>query len=323
MRIVMMGTGPFAVPTFRALVEGPHEVLALFTQPPRGKRGEQQNPTREVAEELGIDVIAEPNLNEPEVLSRLQAMAADLFVVCDYGQILSADSLAAARLGGVNLHGSYLPRYRGAAPIQWAIYNGDPTTGISVIHMTPRLDAGPCLIRVAERIADDDDAVTLEERLSQRGVAAVIEAIDMLDQWNGTDELGIVQDNSEATKAPRLKKTDGKIDWQRTAREIDRQRRAFTPWPGMYTFIPRKKGDPQRLIIESSAVVSETTDSPTDSPAGTVLCAEGDRLHIAAGNGTILAIQSVQPAGKREMSVEEYLRGRPVTAGVSLGSGSC
>jgi methionyl-tRNA formyltransferase len=267
-----------------------------------------------VAEELGIDVIAEPNLNEPEVLSRLQAMAADLFVVCDYGQILSADSLAAARLGGVNLHGSYLPRYRGAAPIQWAIYNGDPTTGISVIHMTPRLDAGPCLIRVAERIADDDDAVTLEERLSQRGVAAVIEAIDMLDQWDGTDELGIVQDNSEATKAPRLKKTDGKIDWQRTAQEIDRQRRAFTPWPGMYTFIPRKKGDPQRLIIESSAVVSETTDSP----AGTVLCAEGDRLHIAAGNGTILAIQSVQPAGKREMSVEEYLRGRPVTAGVSL-----
>lgn len=314
MRIVMMGTGPFAVPTFRALVEGPHDVLALFTQPPRGKRGEQQNPTREAAEELGIDVIAEPNLNVPEVLDRLQAMAADLFVVCDYGQILSADSLAAARLGGINLHGSYLPRYRGAAPIQWAIYNGDSTTGISVIHMTPRLDAGPCLIRVEEPIAEDDNAVTLEERLSQRGVAAVIEATDMLDQWNGTDVLGIVQDNSEATKAPRLKKADGKIDWQRTAQQIDRQRRAFTPWPGMYTFIPRKKGDPQRLIIESSGVVSDTTDSPP----GTVLCAEDDRLHVAAGNGTILGIDSVQPAGKREMSVEEYLRGRPVVAGVSL-----
>lgn len=314
MRIVMMGTGPFAVPTFRALVAGPHEVLALFTQPERGKRGEHRNPTREAGEELGIEIIAEPNLNQPDVLDRLQALNADLLVVCDYGQILSADSLSAARLGGINLHGSYLPRYRGAAPIQWALFNGDATTGISVIHMTPRLDAGPCLIRVEEPIAVGDDAVTLEERLSQLGVTSVLDAIDLLADWNGTDTLGVVQDNREATKAPRLKKSDGEIDWQRTAQEIERQRRAFTPWPGTFTFIPRKKGDPQRLIVESASVLDQTTDSP----AGTVLRAEGDQLHIAAANGSILAIHSVQPAGKREMGVDEYLRGRPVKAGATL-----
>jgi methionyl-tRNA formyltransferase len=310
MRIVMMGTGPFAVPTFRALVEGPHEVVALFTQPPRGKPGEHSSPTRDAAEELGIEIVAEPDVNQSDALARLESYGADLLVVCDYGQILSSASLAAARLGGINLHGSYLPRYRGAAPIQWALYNGDSTTGVSVIHMTPRLDGGPCLIQLEETIAAKDDGLTLEGRLSQRGVAAVNEAIDMLAEWNGTDSLGVIQDNREATRAPRLKKTDGKIDWQRTANQIERQLRAFTPWPGSFTFVPRKKGDPQRLIVESASVLDETTELLP----GTVVCAEEDRLHIAAGDGSILAIHTVQPAGKRAMGVDEYLRGRPVAA---------
>lgn len=311
MRIVMMGTGPFAVPVFRALVDSEHDVPVLFTQPPRGKQDSTTNPTRDVAAALDLEIVAEADVNEASVRQRLQSFAADLLMVCDFGQILSAETLGAAKLGGINLHGSYLPKYRGAAPIQWAIYNGESTTGVSVIHMTPRLDAGPCLVQREEPIAADDDAVSLELRLSQLGVSAVFESIAKLDSWNGSDLIGLPQDKQRATRAPRLKKSDGRVDWHRTAAEIDRQRRAFTPWPGTFTFVPRSKGEPVRVIIESATVLNDTTDSP----AGTVIRAEKDQLHVAAGDASILAIHSVRPAGKRVMDVAEYLRGRPLASG--------
>lgn len=315
MRIVMMGTGPFAVPVFRALVESEHDVPALFTQPSRGKPGSTENPTRSAAEALGVEIIAEADVNETLVRERLQSLAADLLVVCDFGQILSADTLGASRLGGINLHGSYLPKYRGAAPIQWALYNGDATTGVSVIHMTPRLDAGPCLVQTEELITADDDAVSLELRLSQLGIAAVFESIAKLHSWNGSDSIGSSQDKRLATRAPRLKKSDGRIDWRRTAEEIDRQRRAFTPWPGTFTFVPRSKGDPVRVIIDSSAALC---DASTDATPGTVIRAEKDQLHVACGDESVLAIYSVQPAGKRPMDVAEYLRGRPLAVADQL-----
>lgn len=307
----MMGTGPFAVPTFRALVASRHDVPVLYTQPLRGKPGEQVNPMRAAAEELGVEVRAAPDINQESAVAELQQLDADLLVVCDYGQILSAAALAAARLGGINLHGSYLPKYRGAAPIQWAIFHGESTTGVSVIHMTPRLDAGPCLVQLEEPIRDDDDSVSLEKRLSERGVATVLESIQMLADWNGEDDIGVVQDNRHATKAPRLKKNDGRIDWRRSAVEIERQLRAFTPWPGTFTFVPRRKGDPQRLIVAALEVL---TGVASDRDPGTVLVAEGDQLHIATGDG-VLAIREVQPAGKRSMQVDEYLRGSPLAAG--------
>ncbi len=314
MKIVVMGTGPFAVPMFRALVDSDeHDVLCLITRPSRQGKSRQAavNPMRGAAEPYDLTVHAPEDINSEEGQSLLREYAPDLLVVCDYGQILAAETLKLARLGGVNLHGSLLPRYRGAAPVQWALLSGDTETGVTVIHMTPRLDAGPCLVQLEEAIRDDDNGLSLEVRLSEQGVSAVLGSIEMLGTWNGDDVIGVVQDKSQATKAPRLKKSDGRIDWQRTAPEIERQLRAFTPWPGTFTFIPRRKGDPQRLIVLEASVSGDSTDAAP----GEVLVAEGNQLHVAAGGGSVLAIQQVQPAGKRAMQVDEYLRGRPVAVG--------
>jgi methionyl-tRNA formyltransferase len=196
MRLVMMGTGPFAVPTFRALVASPHDVAALVTRPARGKTrssGPPDNPMRAAADELGIVVYEPENVNQTESVELLQSLQADLLVVCDYGQILRPSALATAARGGINLHGSLLPRHRGAAPVQWALICGDEETGVTVIHMTPQLDAGPCLVQVRTPIRADEDAQALEARLAEMGVDAVRDALDLLADWDGTSPLGWFQ----------------------------------------------------------------------------------------------------------------------------------
>ena len=155
-----------------------------------------------------------------------------------------------ARLGGVNLHGSILPKYRGAAPINWAILNGDKETGITVIHMTPGLDAGPCLTKDTTTIANSDDAVTLEDRLSKMGVEAVLSAIDILSDWDGQSDVGTRQDKSQATKAPRLKKNDGEVDWTKSADQLFNQVRAYKPWPGTYSNWLKASSAPIRIILD-------------------------------------------------------------------------
>ena len=215
MRIIMFGTGPFAVPTFKALLESSHEVPLLVTRPitdPGKRRKSAANPTRDAGEEAGIDILDPASCNDEDTINRLRSLGADLFVVCDYGQILSKACLGAARLGGINLHGSLLPKYRGAAPINWAIYNGDTVTGITVIHMSPRLDAGNCLTRAEMPIGDNQTTGEIEPMLSELGVQPVLDAIEMLGSWDGTSLIGEPQDKSLATKAPRLKKSDGEID---------------------------------------------------------------------------------------------------------------
>ena len=166
MRIVVMGTGGFAVPTFQSLANSDHEVLALITRPPHGRKP-PPNPMRLAAEALGIPVEMPASVNSPQAREYLTQLAGDLFVVCDYGQILSDETLALARLGGVNLHGSLLPAYRGAAPVNWAIYDGCTETGVTIIHMTPRLDAGPCLVQrrlaIAMSLVNEPELLVLDE----------------------------------------------------------------------------------------------------------------------------------------------------------------
>ena len=209
MRIVMFGTGPFAVPTFKSLLASDHEISVLFTRPiadSGNRRKSAANPTRDLAEAEGL-IIHEPiDVNAPESIALLQKIQADLFVVCDYGQILSRECLGQASKGGINLHGSLLPKYRGAAPINWCLYNGDPVTGITIIHMTARLDGGPCLARRELPISDQDTAESIEPKLARLGVDAVIESIDILAKWDGEAAIGEPQNQSLATKAPRLKK---------------------------------------------------------------------------------------------------------------------
>ena len=257
MKIVFMGTGPFAVPTFQSL-NNDHEIPVLVTRPTvTVRRGKQPpNPMRDAAVELGIPVLDPPSVNDNEFIKTLSDYAADLLVVCDYGQILSRTCLAAARLGGINLHGSLLPKYRGAAPVNWPIYFGDPTTGVSVIHMTPKLDGGPVLTSASTEIGDDETAAELEPRLSQLGVPCVHEAIALLEDWDGEKIIGQVQDSNLATPARRLNKKDGLIDWTRAANEIRNQIRAFQPWPASYSFWVRNQ-KPMRLIPCSSGKASK------------------------------------------------------------------
>lgn len=315
MRLVMMGTGSFAVPTFRGLFDTHHTVVALLTKPlgpQRGRRPIPISPMRDIAHEHGTPIFDPEDCNRQEARTRLADFHADLLVVCDYGRILSGETLATARLGGVNVHASLLPKYRGAAPINWAIYHGETETGVSVIHMTPRLDAGPVIAQARTVIEPEETAVELEKRLAEIGGWLVRRAIDSVEA--GRLEA-LHQDDALASRAPRLKKTDGAIDWTRPAEAVRNQVRAMEPWPKTYTFWHRPEGKPVRLILGPVSVV----DVPDRGALpGTVLEAAGDRLVVAAGQGAV-RIRSLQPAGKRMHAAEEFLRGNRVQPGQSFG----
>lgn len=328
MRLVMLGTGPFAVPTLRQLVASSHEVLRVVTRPPRSRRAEAP-PMQVAAEELGLPLWQPDTVNSEESRSRLSADAPDLLVVCDYGEILKPETLAITPHGGINLHGSLLPKYRGAAPVQWAVLNGDAETGNTVIQMTAGLDAGPCLGVDVVPIDPDETAGELEARLAARGGALVLSIVDALAA--GTT-VGVKQDRQQASKAPRLEKEHGAINWSRSAQEIKNQVRALDPWPRAYTSwqrtsdqqksepgepFPRPSSppDPIRLILHRTQVV-DPSPTPEATP-GTVLDAGHGRLLIATG-ASALEILALQPAGKRVMPAAEFLRGYRLTPGQRL-----
>jgi methionyl-tRNA formyltransferase len=332
MRVIMMGTGPFAVPTLLGLYESRHPVLALVTRPARevhGKRQSEVNPMRELAAQRGTRIHEPESINGPAARVVLASYQPDLFVVCDYGQILAPQTLEVARFGGINLHASLLPKYRGAAPINWAIYHGETRTGVTIIHMTPRVDAGPAIAQAAMPIGPEDNAAELEPRLAKLGAPLVIRAIDELEA--GTARA-IEQDPAEATRAPRLSKELGAVDWSHAAAAISNQVRALQPWPKTYTFWHRPAGEPLRLILEKvhveprAAAVSAISDAKGVPPApvssqapGTVVEAHGARLIVVTGTET-LAIDAIQPAGKRVLSTAEFLRGYGVRPGERFGS---
>ncbi|MFH1923091.1 MAG: methionyl-tRNA formyltransferase [Planctomycetota bacterium] len=313
MRLVLMGTGPCGAPTFRRLYDTHHEIAALVTAPvkQRGGRPPAASPVRQLAGEHGTPILDPDQVNGEEARARLAEYGADLLVVCDYGQILSAQTLATTRLGGVNLHGSLLPKYRGAAPIHWAIYHGEPETGVSVIHMTPRVDAGPVIGQSRTPIGPDETAADVEARLSQMGAAPVLRAIDALEAGA---ERALPQNPALASKAPRLKKIDGVIDWARPAEAIRNHVRAMEPWPKTYTFWHRAKGPRVRLILGPVSLA----EAPAAATPGTVLEASGDRIVVAAGEGAVV-LETLQPAGKRLLEVREFLRGNPVRPGDCFG----
>jgi methionyl-tRNA formyltransferase len=218
MRIVVLGTGGFAVPMFQSLLESPHEVRALITRPTPPAKGREKgpvNPMRDVAERHGLAVHAPQSINSEEGRRLIERLEPELLVVCDYGQILAADILDLTPLGGINLHASLLPKYRGAAPVQWALFHGDSETGVTVIHMTPRMDSGPILAVRSTRIGSTETHPELEQRLASLGIEPVHEALQRLETWDRTSPIGTPQDPAQASKAPRLKK-------EHTARWIGR-----------------------------------------------------------------------------------------------------
>lgn len=316
MRLIMMGTGPFAAPAFRGLCDTDHSVVSLVTgplRPGRSRRPAPLGPMREIAGERGIPIFDPEDVNSAESRDRLTEYDADLMVVCDYGQILSADTLATTRLGGINIHGSLLPKYRGAAPVNWAIWNGESETGVSIIHMTPRLDAGPVIAVARTPIEPDETAEELEERLSGIGASVVL---DILGAFESDDVEALPQDASLASKAPRLKKSDGLVKWNRPAAAIKNQIRAVQPWPKAYTFWHRPNGRPLRLIVGPVAV----TEAPsTESAPGTVVHVSDDGISVATAEGVVL-LTNVQPSGKRMLAAAEFLRGYHVQVGERFGA---
>jgi methionyl-tRNA formyltransferase len=316
MRIIMMGTGPFAEPTFQALLDTPElQVVALVTNPdrPSGKDRVMERPIKRLARSRQIPVFQPDSPNTPESVATLRQGQPDLLVVADYGHILSADVLNTAKLGGINVHGSLLPKYRGAAPIVWAILQGEQQAGVTIIRMSTKLDAGHMLAQEALDILPDETAGQLEARLAPLGAKLALQVIAQLAA--GTAE-GIPQDTSAVTKAPKLKKEQGLIDWTQPSDQICRHIRAMQPWPTAYTYWHRPNGAPLRLqVIQAQRLPVSTRQRP-----GYVAHVTPDMLGIAAGDGTVLSLVRIQPAGKKEMPVADFLRGHHVEVGQRFGA---
>jgi len=339
MRLVMMGTGGFAEPTFEALLASTHEVVGLVTQPDRAV-GEKRATTRqvgkgmkEIALERNLPVYQPESINTPEGVAKLLEWKPDLLVVAAYGQILSRDVLSATPRGGINVHASLLPKYRGAAPIAWAIYHGEKESGVTIIRMSTALDAGDMLAQEAVAIGPDETAGELEARLGPLGARLAMRTIEQLE--TGTTH-GLTQDKSLVTKAPKLTKEMGLIDWSRPAPAVWNQIRAMHPWPSAYCLLHRPGAEPLRLIVfkahgdvgTSSLTCSKAAQANEDrsrqdnnlvatAGAGDV-CVEADKLFVRCGEGW-LALDEVQPAGKRRMGIRDFLRGNAIPAGSRMG----
>jgi methionyl-tRNA formyltransferase len=327
LNLILMGTGPFAVPAFEALCDAGHQIPLVITRPQRAVRsrsGPPPSPVREFARRRGLSVDDPQSINAPEAIQKLATIGADLLVVCDYGQILSDEALSQGRLGGINLHGSLLPAYRGAAPVQWAILQGEKVTGVSVIHMTPRLDGGPILASAATPIDQAETAGQLEHRLAQLGVAPTLAAVGLLARWDGSSPIGQPQDASTVSRAPRLSKASGRIDWRWPAEKIDRHVRGMQPWPGAFTEVqvwPSRP--PLRLAIIQVRIVAQAEPASAAQQAGAApgTLLSDAALQVATGQG-VIQIDRLQVAGKNEVSGEQFLRGYRLAAGTLLGDAS-
>jgi len=309
-RIVYWGTPEFALPAFRAILGEGHDIVGVVTQPdrPAGRRRElRASPVKLAALEEGIEVAQPENARGDEFLGWLDEQSADLNVVVAYGQILRREILDSAVMGSINVHASLLPELRGAAPIQWAIARGHDLTGVTVMRMEEKLDAGPILLQVREPIGPDETGAELTARLSEIGAEALVEALALLEIGELSETP---QDEAKATYAPLVRHGDARIDWSSPAKALACHIRAFDDSPGAWTSFEGSEVKMYRPIAEPGQAGG--------LPVGTVL--EGDPLNaprgirIACGDGAV-CIREVKPAGRRRMLASEWLRGRPLEAG--------
>jgi len=313
LKLVMMGTGTFALATFRALYDSPHEVRALYTQPDRSGAGRHRhvNPMKELALERGTPVRQPENVNAPEALAELASFEADVFVVAAYGQILSDALLRIPPRGAINVHASLLPKYRGAAPVNYAILKGERETGVSIIEIVRKLDAGPILAAESTPIRPDETAGELEDRLAEIGARLACRVLDEIEAGTVTRTP---QDDSAATFAPKLSKEMGAIDWTRSAEEVDWHIRAMQPWPAPYTWWHAEGEAPRRLLIRRVT----PCEISSSAPPGTVIEADRGRLVVSTGQGGV-EVHQIQPEGKRTMTAADFLRGSRIAVGDRFG----
>jgi methionyl-tRNA formyltransferase len=257
----------------------------------------------------GIPVLQPVNINTEESLAQLRALGADLFMVAAYGQILSAEVINVPPLGSYNLHASLLPKYRGAAPIQYAVWKGETETGVSIFKIEPKLDAGLILATIKTPIDPRETAGELEDRMAKLVAPVTLQFLDDLEQEKLT---GTAQDKSLVTKAPKLKKEFGSIDWSQTVREIDCQVRGMQPWPMPYSYL-KIEGRPTLRVLVLEVTPQPFPDSSPHAP-GTVIHNDGKSLRVKCGDGSC-QIERIQPVGKRPMAIAEFLRGYPAVVG--------
>jgi methionyl-tRNA formyltransferase len=304
MVLIFLGTPTFAVPTLERMVNAGHRVLAVFTQPdrPKGRGGQlSQSPVKEAAFRLGLPVHQPERIRRPEVVEHLAGLNPDAMVVVGYGQIIPQSIIDIPRLGIINVHASLLPKYRGAAPIQWAIANGEMRTGVTTMRIDAGLDTGDMLLKWETQIGPEEDALELGRRLSAAGAQLLVETL----RDNPTP---VKQDPDDATYAPILKKEDGLIDWSWPAQKIFNRTRGFLPWPGAYSFF---RG--QMFHIWKSRVASDVNSEPGQ------MIPEKRRLSVACGEGTAIEPIEVQVEGRKRMSAEAFLNGHQLRGGETLG----
>ncbi len=308
-RVIFMGTPEFAVPALRRLMEGPDEVLAVVTQPDRPKgRGRKvvAPPVKLEAEKNQLKVLQPQKVGDQECIEILKAMEPDLFVVCAFGQILPQRVLDIPCIMPINIHGSLLPKYRGAAPMQWAILNGDRETGITIMKMDAGMDTGPMLLKRSLTISHDTTLGELSREMAILGADALMEALDLLDKGLLKEEE---QPDEGITYAPPIKKEQLKIDWNQNAWQIHCQIRAFDPKPGAWTLI-----EGNRVRFFSPMLI----EGESDKKPGTLLEVGPDRLVISCGQG-LLGIRQIQWPGKKRLNVSDFLRGKTLKQDIRLG----
>lgn len=325
MRLIFCGTPQFAVPTLKHLLgKSDFEVITVITQPdrPRG-RGQQVSvsPVKESALAGRVPVHQPEKIRAPEVQQLLEKLAPDVIVIIAYGQIIPARLLSIPKYGWINLHASLLPKYRGAAPINWAIANGETRTGLTTMRIDAGMDTGDILLQREMEIGPKENAPQLAARMSEAG-APLME--DTLRALAASTIVPLPQNRAEATVAPILKKEDGRIDWSSPAQEIYNRMRGLTPWPGAYTTFRDQTchllGEP---IVDPNSLPAELLDSPSLAAArsvpGTLIGAKNDWL-VSGGNATLLRLQSVKLEGRKQISAADFANGAHIRHGERFGN---
>jgi methionyl-tRNA formyltransferase len=306
MNIIFMGSPEFAVPSLEALHASSHQIAAVVTQPdrPSGRKLQvEPSPVKVAAHALGIPVFQPVTTKTPQFLDEIRSFEPDVLIVVAYGEILRPALLGIPQKGAVNLHASLLPKYRGAAPIPWAILNGETVTGVTTMLMDAGMDSGPMLLQERCSIHPGDTTESLSKKLASIGAPLLKKTIDSLEKG---DLEAREQDLTAVTYAPKLKKTDGWIDWTRPADWISRQIRAFHPWPGTFTRL-----NDQQVKFRLANPVAEKTDLAP----GTIVAADKRGVLVACGGRTVLHVLDVQPESRPRMTAADFVHGYRIEAG--------
>lgn len=309
MKIVFMGTPDFSVGALDALVEAGHEIIAVVTQPdkPKGRSGQMQfPPVKECALRHGLTVLQPVKIKTPEWVDKLRELKADVFVVAAFGQILSKEILDMPKYGCVNIHASLLPKYRGAAPINWAIINGEKETGVTIMQMNEGVDTGDMLSHVVVPIAPKETAESLFYKLAKAGAKLIVETLPKLEAG---EIIPVPQDESQSSHVKMMNKSLGKIDWNQDAVVIERLVRGLNSWPSAYTYY---QGKSVKLwdcdVVEAAA----------KAVPGTIIAVAKDSFDVATGNGALRVLE-LQLEGKKRMDTKSFLLGNQWKTGMQLG----